>query len=120
MLSLTVSQCTLIAKIFQKDKLAMGRHTVLASTNESTRPACPIGYIIGNLINLVGGHPFISLSLSLRLELIPPRGGVSHNGHPFMTPTKKSGFRPPLPSVHMRPHGPDPLPPLVDVHTRST
>ena len=31
---------------------------------------------------------------------------------------KKSGFWPP-PPVHMRPHGPDPLP-LVDVHTRPT
>src|SRR6218665_444238 len=31
----------------------------------------------------------------------------------------KSRFLTPLPPVHMRPHGPAPLP-LVDVHTRST
>ena len=33
---------------------------------------------------------------------------------------QKIRFLTPLPSVHMRPHGPDPPPPLVDVHTRST
>jgi len=34
-------------------------------------------------------------------------------GHPFMTSTKNQVFEPH--SVHMRPHGPDPLTPLVDV-----
>src|SRR6218665_2216887 len=38
-------------------------------------------------------------------------------GHPFMTSTKKSRFCPPLPSVHMRPHGPDPPPPCGRPHT---
>src|SRR6218665_925931 len=37
-------------------------------------------------------------------------------GHPFMTSTKKSRFLPP-PPVHMRPHGPDPLPPCGRPHT---
>jgi len=41
-------------------------------------------------------------------------------GHPFMTSIKNQVFTPlPLPSVHMRPHGPDSLP-LEDFHTQST
>ena len=35
---------------------------------------------------------------------------LMQRGHPFMTYTKQSGFWPPSPPVHMRPHGPDPPP----------
>ena len=35
-------------------------------------------------------------------------------------PQKNHVFDPPLLPVHMRRHGPDPPPPLVDVHTRLT
>ena len=52
-----------------------------------------------------------------QLGSIPDCVNTEVRGHPFMTSTKKSGFRPPSPC----PHGPDPPPPPCgrphEIHT---